>query len=218
MSKLVRDRIPDLIRAEGTEPVVTVDRSVGPLLAKLREEVAELEAAPDIEAQLDELADVHEVFLALVRRLRGRYGLPEIIRRMHAKREQRGGFDEGLILHTDRPTLPETLGSRVFHEGAMELYDKALEAEARGDDPAAGKAWFRAAVILEVEACDRQAARLGTSLSLTVLRRSAAVLALKGGELAEARRLANLGLADDPHPEIAAELREVLADVERRGG
>lgn len=70
-SKLVRDRIPDIIRADGLDPVVRVaaeDEYVIALRHKLEEEVAEFldaQAAGDAEASLRELADVLEVVRAL---------------------------------------------------------------------------------------------------------------------------------------------------------
>lgn len=65
--KLVRDRIPQIIRNEGAEPVTYI---AGPeeyrarLREKLREEVAELLDADERSAP-GELADVAEVLLAL---------------------------------------------------------------------------------------------------------------------------------------------------------
>lgn len=62
-NKLVRDRIPEIIRSKGAVPHI---RALSPkeyrtaLLKKLREEAAEL-AATGPEKQLDELVDVLEV-------------------------------------------------------------------------------------------------------------------------------------------------------------
>ncbi len=96
--KLVRDKIPDLIIADGRTPVVEVVpaadlRSV--LLEKLVEEAAEAAAAS--EQQLpEELADVVEVVRALAHGL----GLPmeQIAQLADEKRQRRGGFDHGLFL------------------------------------------------------------------------------------------------------------------------
>jgi predicted house-cleaning noncanonical NTP pyrophosphatase (MazG superfamily) len=68
IAKLVRDRIPDLIRAQGFEPIIrpTPASQIGAyLLAKLHEEVAEFEASADPE----ELADILEVVYALAEAL-----------------------------------------------------------------------------------------------------------------------------------------------------
>src|SRR5258708_36501265 len=63
--KLVRDRIPEIIRAEGLEPVIyTADAEEygSRLRDKLQEEVAELIASDN---DAEELADVLEVLYAL---------------------------------------------------------------------------------------------------------------------------------------------------------
>lgn len=52
--------------------------------------------------------------------------------------------------------------------------------------------------------------------STAVLLRSAAWLALECGEVQEARRLAQLGLARKPPPKIADELRDVLDAINER--
>ena len=67
MGKLVRDRIPDIIRASGRTPLVTtlgiVDYHAA-LRQELQEEVAELVAAHGGEI-LEEAADVLEVLAAI---------------------------------------------------------------------------------------------------------------------------------------------------------
>jgi predicted house-cleaning noncanonical NTP pyrophosphatase (MazG superfamily) len=65
--KLVRDKIPQIIRAGGDEPIVRIAGAAeyrDLLRAKLVEEVDEMLAADDAEAP-EELADVFEVVLAL---------------------------------------------------------------------------------------------------------------------------------------------------------
>lgn len=62
--KLVRDNIPDIIKAQGDVPVVRTlggEEYLHALVAKLREETAEFAEAYD----LAELADIQEVVLAL---------------------------------------------------------------------------------------------------------------------------------------------------------
>ena len=98
--KLVRDRIPEIVRASGRQPevlVLTPEQRLGALHDKLLEEAAELRAASPDEV-LGELADVHEVLLALARV----HGLtPSDIERAAAeKRSARGGFNGGLFLRT----------------------------------------------------------------------------------------------------------------------
>lgn len=96
--KLVRDKIPDLISAEGRTPVVEVltaaDRQRA-LLDKLTEEAAEA-AAASVEELPEGLADVVEVIRALVMGLG--LSFEEVIRLSDDKRDRRGGFEQGLFL------------------------------------------------------------------------------------------------------------------------
>ncbi|WP_435126199.1 nucleoside triphosphate pyrophosphohydrolase [Actinacidiphila sp. bgisy144] len=95
--KLVRDRIPQIIRENGAEPVVrTADAAEyrSRLRDKLGEEVAEFLAADDAEAP-EELADVLEVVHALAADL----GLgPDQLEKLRAaKAHERGGFTDRVI-------------------------------------------------------------------------------------------------------------------------
>lgn len=97
--KLVRDRIPEIIRESGEVPVITTagDDEYEPLLrAKLLEEVSEFLEAGEDEA-LDELADVLEVICAL-NRLKGET-LHDLERRRVHKRIERGGFSKKIVWH-----------------------------------------------------------------------------------------------------------------------
>jgi len=90
--KLVRDKIPQIIRSRGSEPIVRVLGAAEyreMLLAKLAEEVDEVRAADDAEAA-EELADVCEVVLALASDLGLNAGQLEELRA--AKAAERGGF------------------------------------------------------------------------------------------------------------------------------
>lgn len=95
--KLVRDRIPAIIRADGAEPVIHV---AGPeeyrarLRAKLGEEVAEFLGATEAEAP-DELADVLEVVWALARDLEMEPAQLEMLR--EGKAAERGGFTDRIV-------------------------------------------------------------------------------------------------------------------------
>ena len=96
--KLVRDRIPELIRAHGDRPVARVLDEPGyhvALLAKLAEEAAEARQAPD-DALPSELADVLEVLRALA----ASAGLTwdQLEAAADAKRDRRGGFTRRLFL------------------------------------------------------------------------------------------------------------------------
>lgn len=93
--KLVRDRIPEIIRAAGGQPETRVAdpaEHVGRLRAKLVEEAGEYIASGDPR----ELADVLEVVHALA----ATHGmsLTELERQRSAKAEERGAFTKRLIL------------------------------------------------------------------------------------------------------------------------
>lgn len=96
--KLVRDRILEIIKAEGRRPVVAVlagDDFRRALLAKLVEEAAEA-ATADGEALLDELADVYEVVRALAEDSAGT--MLEVAERADVKARVRGRFERQLLL------------------------------------------------------------------------------------------------------------------------
>ncbi len=99
-AKLVRDRIPEIIRAEGREPALR--RISGPqlthaLFEKLVEEHAELIADKDDPAlRLGELADMVEVILALA--MQQGVSEEQLLQLVHQKRRERGAFREGFVL------------------------------------------------------------------------------------------------------------------------
>jgi predicted house-cleaning noncanonical NTP pyrophosphatase (MazG superfamily) len=104
MGKLVRDRIPDLIRADGRTPRVrTLNRAElrTALYAKLAEDVDELRAAAGRDAVIEEAADILAVLTAIV----GEYDadLDGIIDAARATRTHRGGFDMRLWLDGVEP-------------------------------------------------------------------------------------------------------------------
>ena len=92
MSKLVRDRIPDIIRANGEDPIFHIageEEYANALRSKLEEEVAEYSADPCAE----EVADVEAVVRAIARH----YGWD--IDAVGARKEaERGGFEKRYIL------------------------------------------------------------------------------------------------------------------------
>ncbi len=98
MSKLVRDRIPDVIRASGREPEVTHVK--GEMLKqalkdKLIEEALELKDTEDVE---EELADVLEVVDAII----GNYGIDrsKLAILQKEKHDRLGGFSCGHYMIT----------------------------------------------------------------------------------------------------------------------
>jgi predicted house-cleaning noncanonical NTP pyrophosphatase (MazG superfamily) len=97
-NKLIRDRIPEVIQADGRRAVTRVLDSCGyqsALLAKLVEEAneAQMASADDLPG---ELADILEVLQTLVAVLAMTW--EELLLLASAKRRQRGGF-------TQRPLL-----------------------------------------------------------------------------------------------------------------
>jgi len=95
IQKLVRDRIPELIRASGRMPVTTQlegGKLQAALLEKLTEEHAELLDAKN----LDEIVDMIEVLISLGKAIG--HTEADTLLRLRTKREQRGGFDQGVLL------------------------------------------------------------------------------------------------------------------------
>ena len=92
--KLVRDRIPEIIRASGSEPRVRVappDEYADRLRAKLLEEATEFVEG----GTLEELADVLEVVDTLARELGADHEQLDKVRL--EERRTRGGFDRRLV-------------------------------------------------------------------------------------------------------------------------
>ena len=95
--KLVRDKIPQIIRAQGGEPIVRIAEAGEYrelLRAKLVEEVGEVATADDAHVP-EELADVLEVVLALAADLGLDAGGLEKLRA--AKAADRGSFTERIV-------------------------------------------------------------------------------------------------------------------------
>lgn len=89
MGKLVRDKIPQIIIADGGTPIVRTlsdEEYLSELDRKLNEEVAEYQA----DKSLEEMADVLEVLLAICE-ARG-HSVDELMEVRDKKREKRGGF------------------------------------------------------------------------------------------------------------------------------
>ncbi|GAB3084028.1 nucleoside triphosphate pyrophosphohydrolase [Pedococcus soli] len=98
--KLVRDRVPAIIRSKGEEAQTTVlapAEFTPALLDKLVEESVELRMAPT-RGQLDELADVWEVLTTVVTELG--FTLDEVEQAASFKRIVRGGFSERVWLES----------------------------------------------------------------------------------------------------------------------
>ena len=95
MGKLVRDKIPDIIKQSGILPKIVVladDEYSIELDKKLDEEVAEYHKDHTIE----ELIDILEVIIA-IGNTKG-YSLEDLLLKRLAKRVSRGGFDNKVFL------------------------------------------------------------------------------------------------------------------------
>jgi predicted house-cleaning noncanonical NTP pyrophosphatase (MazG superfamily) len=102
-NKLVRDRIPDIVRAEGRSAVTRVlneQEYRHALVAKLVEEADEASRASPHELPA-ELADVFEVLRALVDA--SGMNWDELVRLADEKRERRGGFAGRIYLDYVEP-------------------------------------------------------------------------------------------------------------------
>ncbi len=92
--KLVRDKIPAIILADGKKPITRIldtEEYLEELDKKLNEEIAEYQADKSIE----EMADVLEVLFAICE-ARG-HSVEELMEVRAAKREKRGGFEERIF-------------------------------------------------------------------------------------------------------------------------
>ena len=92
--KLVRDKIPQIIIADGKKPITRIldeDEYLSELDKKLNEEIAEYQEDKSIE----ELADVLEVMFAICE-ARG-YSVEELMDVRNSKRDKRGGFEQRIF-------------------------------------------------------------------------------------------------------------------------
>lgn len=99
--KLVRDKIPQIIRSKGLEPIVYVagvEEYGARLRDKLTEEVGEFLVSDN---DLEELADILEVLYALAEHIGTDREQLEKLRA--AKVEERGGFADRIIWSGNRP-------------------------------------------------------------------------------------------------------------------
>lgn len=98
-NKLVRDRIPEIIKNNGEEPITRIlsdEEYRIELEKKLLEEYKEVLAANTSEERIGELADILEVLRALAG-LENK-SLEEIIELANKKAEKRGAFKDKIFL------------------------------------------------------------------------------------------------------------------------
>ncbi|MDS0525913.1 nucleoside triphosphate pyrophosphohydrolase [Clostridium sp. SHJSY1] len=94
-NKLVRDKIPEIIKRTGKECefiIAPKERRYEFLEAKLKEEVEEFLE----DKNLEELADIMEVLFGLANNLG--YSEEDLLKMREKKKEERGGFKEGIVL------------------------------------------------------------------------------------------------------------------------
>lgn len=97
--KLVRDRVPDIVREDGDTPIFRTTQfpeKGRALLRKLVEEAIEVEEAQSRKQLFEELADLKEVFDAICTEYM--FTAQDIAWKQGHKRRRRGGFERGIIL------------------------------------------------------------------------------------------------------------------------
>lgn len=98
-NKLVRDKIPDIIRAKGKDLKMHIagdEEYWQKLLEKFKEELQEFVEAGTEKEMKEEMADIFEVITA-VDEFKG-WKIDEIIEIQKKKRDERGAFKEKIIL------------------------------------------------------------------------------------------------------------------------
>ena len=94
-NKLVRDKIPEIIEKNGSKctcRIMSEETYLDCLDTKLFEEVTEY----DMDKSKEEIADILEVLMAIAK-ARG-YEWSDIIAIQEKKREERGGFEQRILL------------------------------------------------------------------------------------------------------------------------
>ena len=98
-NKLVRDKIPDIIKNNNEIPVIRIlsdEEYKEELIKKLYEEYKEVIGANTKEEILEECSDVLEVLIALLESYG--YKLEDLIKSRENKKEKRGGFKKKIYL------------------------------------------------------------------------------------------------------------------------
>ncbi len=98
--KLIRDRIPEIIKNKGQhaniQKITSDDEFLGYLLKKMIEESYELQHSVNIGNMQEELADIFEIIYAILK-LKG-WTIEDIIKVQKEKRNKNGGFDGRQLL------------------------------------------------------------------------------------------------------------------------
>jgi len=98
-NKLIRDRIPEIIKEAGWKPAVRIlkkNEFLNAIKKKVFEEAEELIQARDKKGIIDEIVDIQELLDVLTLEI----GLskPKVKKLQTAKRKKRGGFKKRLFL------------------------------------------------------------------------------------------------------------------------
>ncbi|MFK7780703.1 MAG: nucleoside triphosphate pyrophosphohydrolase [Candidatus Gracilibacteria bacterium] len=102
MKKLVRDKIPEIIKSNGEECSYYIASSYEyniELFKKLLEEALEVQKVKNKEELTEELADVMEVIKAIC--IKNGINEDDIEKVRFEKKEKKGGFDYKIILKKD---------------------------------------------------------------------------------------------------------------------
>ena len=103
--KLVRDRIPEIMRRNGVRPLLSVSEKKNILhwlTKKLVEEAEEARTAETRTDLIEELADILEVIEAIQRNLK--VSKTEVNKVRLKKLRERGGFKKRILLNEDKPS------------------------------------------------------------------------------------------------------------------
>ena len=95
LPKLVRDKIPNLIRESGKDSkghIADFSEYSIRIIDKMKEELAEFQESPC----LDEAADLYEVFISMLKNWNMK--LTDVENTAKIKGEIRGGFAQGIVL------------------------------------------------------------------------------------------------------------------------
>ena len=98
-NKLVRDKIPEIIKSNGENPIISIltdEEYKAELEKKLLEEYNEVIKAKESEERIEELADMLEVINSLAK-LEDK-SLEDVTEIANKKKEKRGGFDKKIFL------------------------------------------------------------------------------------------------------------------------
>lgn len=98
-NKLIRDRIPEIIKKAGWKPTIRKLRKeefLNALKKKVSEETRELNRAKDKKGIINEIVDIQEILDALTSEIK--LTKPHIKKLQSIKRKKRGGFKKRLFL------------------------------------------------------------------------------------------------------------------------